>query len=132
MSAGAGTDDSLVELARQAICAPLTFFVEATRRLPNALEDGERQIEMARNMGRLALRAASAQRPAQSRPTPEAPQAPSGAVDDYDAMTAREIVELVRSADQATRLWIRERETAGRGRVTVLRALDRFADDSAT
>lgn len=124
MSDTASDDDSFAGLARTAICAPLTFFLEASRRLPEAFADGEKQLAMARNLGRVALRAAESK-----RDRPQAPSTPRSAasaeVEAYDAMTAREVVAVIGTASAETLAWIRTREMAGKARVTIIRALDR-------
>lgn len=49
-------------------------------------------------------------------------------IENYDELTAREIIELVRAGDVERARWIHDRETAGKGRVTVLRAAQREID----
>lgn len=73
-----------------------------------------------------------------SPPTPE-PQpdidldgAPSGAdsaeIEGYDDLTAREIIEILRTAGPRRGRWVHDRESAQKGRVTVLRAALRAAE----
>jgi hypothetical protein len=45
-------------------------------------------------------------------------------------MTARDIVALLRICEPAQALWIKSQETAGKQRVTVLRAADAHLDEN--
>jgi len=61
--------------------------------------------------------------------TEESPdQVEAAAIEGYDDLTAREIIELIKTGDAARSQWVHDRETAGKGRVTVLRAASRELD----
>lgn len=100
----------------------------STRRCVEVLKELERQLPMARSIGRMALRTARPAKPKQdaapARQGTEAPDPASGAVDGYHSLTAREVIALVRDCDDPTLDWIRSTEQAGKARVTVLRAIE--------
>jgi hypothetical protein len=54
------------------------------------------------------------------RPMPN----PAASIDDYDGLTAQAITRLLDSLDRRSLLAVRERELAGKARVTVLRRVD--------
>jgi hypothetical protein len=49
---------------------------------------------------------------------------PAASIDDYDGLTAHEITRLLESLDGAALQAVRERELAGKARITVLRRID--------
>lgn len=127
MTSSASNEDPLLELVRKAACGPLGLLVDTASRLPSIVRDGEKQFAMARNLGRVALRAAQSPR-ASAKPRPAtAPttEPVAGVVSNYGDLTAAEVIVIVRSAGPETLAWVRSAEEQGKARVTVLRALDK-------
>lgn len=115
--------EPVLELMRIALRGPTNAGQQATQRCVDLVADLERQLPMARSLGRMALRAAGTknQRSASATGTPDK-AVPTGAVEGYDGLTARDVIAIVRVAAPETVGWISAHETEGKGRVTILRA----------
>lgn len=121
------------------VFAPLGLALEFQRLFPELAEAGRKQVSFSRSLGKAALssvmagRAAAKERPkastSASPANPAADQRPSSAIEGYDGLSAKDIIAVIRVSDASTVDWIRSTETAGKARVTVLRALDRRSDE---
>lgn len=122
------------------VYAPLGFALEFRRLVPELAEAGRQQVAFSRSLGKAALstlgKAAAARgaepasastvakpAPTAERPAKEAAPAPTGVVDGYDGLTAREIIALSAAASAPQRAWMLEREKSGKNRKTVVKAL---------
>lgn len=75
-----------------------------------------------------AKKAAASKKPAAKKaPAKKAPakKTPAATVPGYDKLTARQIIERSATATAAQRSWMLDRETSGKARKTVLKALER-------
>ena len=115
-----------------AVYAPLGFLLTRDQAIADMATAGRKQIAFSRSLGRAALKGLSRgvqPSPASASPTPaKAPSEPEAVanskVDGYSAMTAKQVIARVATCTPAEASWIRAEETAGKNRVTVLRALD--------
>lgn len=124
---GEGEPNPIDRLVEIGVFAPLGFALEFRRLLPELAEAGRKQIELSQSLGRAAIRAVSrgAQRPRSATATGDDRDARGAAeIEGFDQMTAREIVALLRTADEATVAWVGRRERQSKQRVTVLRAVE--------
>ena len=126
------TERSPIERALDVgVYAPLGFALEFRRLVPELAEAGRQQVAFSRSLGKAALstlgKAAAARANPAPAPTaaakPDAPAAPTGVVEGYDGLTAREIIALSAAATAPQRAWMLEREQGGKQRKTVLKAL---------
>lgn len=130
-----------------ALYAPLGFALEFRRLVPELVDAGRRQVEFSRTLGRTALRAiarsgtvsgASSRQPVrpeepttgESHPTSdtgtgEGVEVVPAAILGYRDMTAKQVIEVVRTATGVQLEWMRTSELAGKNRKTVLDAIER-------
>ena len=120
--------------------APLGFLISGDQVCDEVVVAGRKQVAFARSLGRAALagfnrgpkapdsqNADTQNADTQNADTQNA-DAPSAEVAGYDAMTARDIVVVLKTATLEETRWIKARETAGKGRVSILRAADKRLD----
>lgn len=107
------------------VYAPIGFLIRRTEVCDDAVAAGRKQVAFARSLGRAALKGfARGTTPAASAKAPAKAPVVSAAVPDYDAMSAREVLAFVKTAPVEQLRWIQTRESAGKNRVTVQRAID--------
>lgn len=143
MSPSAGEDEGkqasgsssspLERLVELGVYAPLGLLANKDQVVSDLIEQGRKQAAFSRSLGRAALKAISSASPQKrasaaasavpTRSKKAAPAAQTGAIDDYESLTAREIIAGVPSYTPEQRAWIAKTERAGKGRVTVLRAV---------
>ena len=140
----AGSDKSTFDRILDAgVFVPVGFLVTRNASRDDLAKAGRKQVAFARSLGRAAIKSVrGGRRPGQAVPTvtstrPSASTsssnsqtAPPLGVDGYNDMTARDIVALLRICEPAQALWIKSQETAGKQRVTVLRAADAHLDEN--
>ena len=142
MSPSASDKSTIDRILDAGVFAPIGFLVTGDARCGNLAQVGRKQVAFARSLGRAALKGVSqGMRPGETTsaaaPTPapttavrSMPQAPpEAAVEGYNGMTARDIIALVRASAPEQAQWIKSQETAGKQRVTVLRAVDKRLDE---
>lgn len=130
MSPSSADRSAIDRLLDAGVYAPVGFFVTRDQVCDDVVSAGRKQVAFARSLGKAALNgfvrgAASA---ATSEPAANSASAPAVQVPDYDTMTARDIVSLLKTATVEQRQWIESHESAGKRRVTILRAVDSVLD----
>lgn len=130
-----------------AVYAPLGFALEFRRLVPELVDAGRRQVEFSRTLGRTALRTIARSGPVSrsSSRQPERPEEPTtgashpttdagtgeviasvpAAILGYGDLTAKQVIEVVRTATAVQLEWMRTSELAGKNRKTVLDAIER-------
>jgi len=106
--------------------APLGFLLSSDEVVADLAAAGRKQVAFSRSLGRAALRGLT--KPAAPATTASVghsltkvnPQPVAG----YAEMTAREVVALIATCSDSQRTWIRNAESAGKQRVTVMRAIE--------
>lgn len=122
------------------VFAPLGLVLQRHELLEQLAEAGRKQVAFSRSLGRAALKTlakgATAKQASSTRAkapgdagaapgTAGAKQVPvADLIPEYETLTARQVIARIGTSNKAERNWIRTRETAGKNRVTVLRALD--------
>ena len=143
MSPVGGDKSTFDRILDAGVFVPVGFLVTRHASRDDLAKAGRKQVAFARSLGRAAIKSVRRGRgPAQTAPTvtPTQPSAsttssnsrtaPPLGVDGYDEMTARDIVALQRTCEPAQALWIKSQETAGKQRVTVLRAAQAHLDEN--
>ena len=121
-----GADKSAIDRILDAgVFAPLGLLITRDQVRDDVVAAGRKQVAFARSLGRAALQGFT-------RSAPAAPATPSAPVvvevPGYDTMSARDVVTLLKAATTAQAQWIKAHESAGQGRVTILRAADSVLD----
>jgi len=117
-----GGDKSVIDRMLDAgVFAPLGLLITRDQVREDVVAAGRKQVAFARSLGRAALQGFT-------RGTSAAPATPTAPVvvevPGYDTMTARDVVMLLKAATTAQAQWIKSHESAGKRRVTILRAAD--------
>ncbi len=132
-----GNDKSVVDrLLDAGVYAPLGFALTRSETLDDLAATGRKQIAFTRSLGRAAIKGLArgartsqagqgAEQATETADTAVETIAETGEVAGYDDLSAREIVALLNTCIEPQARWIRDREQAGKGRVTVLRAAER-------
>jgi hypothetical protein len=137
-ASGKSTIDRILDAG---VFAPIGFLVTRDAKSGELAKAGRKQVAFARSLGRAALKGVSRGiRPSQamSVATPTAPATPTVetpapatpiGVEGYSEMLARDIITMVRTGTPEQAEWIKAQETAGKKRVTVLRAAQARLDE---
>ena len=149
MSPSASDKSTIDRILDAGVFVPIGFLVTRDATSGELAKVGRKQVAFARSLGRAALKgmsrgirpsqATSAATPAPATPVPTtpapatpAPATPAPAtpvvVEGYSDMLARDIIAMVRTSTPEQAQWIKVQETAGKKRVTVLRAADERLD----
>lgn len=125
------------ELVDMVFFAPLGLALECLDRFPELVARGRKQTSFAQSLGKMALGGFGRRTPS-SRPEPSTPPSAAGAdgtpvdagvatppLEDVTAMTAREAIEWIAEVPVDRLGEVEAAERAGKGRVTVLRAIER-------
>lgn len=113
-------DKSVIDRILDAgLYAPLGFLISRDQVCDEVVVAGRKQVAFARSLGRAALAGFAREPKAEVQ---------SAEIEGYDAMTAREVVTLLKTATTEQTRWIKSRETAGKARVSILRAADKVLD----
>jgi len=108
--------------------APLGFLLGPDKVVSDLAAAGRKQVEFSRSLGRAALKGLTRGAKPSSKPSPASPTATKSptlvTVPGHSTKTARELVNEIPSLSAAQLRWLRKQETAGKNRVTVLRAID--------
>ena len=120
VNAGSGEKSVIERMLDAGLYAPLGFLLTRDETIDGLAAAGREQIAFSRSLGRAALKGlARGTKPAAAGPPADE------LVEGYDDLTARDIVAVLAECSAAQARWIRDRESAGKARVTVLRAADR-------
>ena len=130
-----GAPSAIDRLLDVGLYAPLWLLSSRGDIVPDLAAKGRKQAAFSRSLGRAALKAVAAngrtgaKKPvattAPSRASSASASAAASEIADYGSLTAREIVAMIPTSTPQQREWILATEKAGKGRVTVLKALQR-------
>jgi len=103
--------------------APLGFLLGRDQVMRDLAKAGRKQVAFSRSLGRAALQTIAKATAAPETQT-RARTTTSTAVPGYEDLTAKQVIALIASCNDAQASWVRDAETEGKHRVTVIRALD--------
>ena len=127
MSSSAADKSPIERVLDAGVYRPLGFLITRDQDCDDLALAGRKQVAFARSLGRAALKGISrglrAPEPVSGPvPVPEDTPAPAAFIEGYGDMTARDIITRLRTATPEQAQWVSTQETAGKQRVTVLRA----------